>query len=56
MLVHYEGEPKMVLGMKWRKISDNEIITIHLFQDATISALVEELGLEDANSVHPPYR
>ena len=54
MLVEFEGGPTKFLGMKWQQIADNESITIHLSQEATISALVEELGLEYANSVHPP--
>ena len=56
MLVEFECEPKKVLGMKWQKIADNESLTIHLLQEATICALVEELDLEDANSVHPPLQ
>ena len=36
---------RKVLGMKWQKISDNEKFTIHLLQEATVSALVEELIL-----------
>ena len=43
-------------GMKWQKIADYHILTIHLSQEATIRALVEELFLEDTNSVHTPYR
>ena len=53
MLAEFEGEPTKFLGMKWQQITDYESLTIHLLQEATISALVEELGLEDANSVHP---
>ena len=56
MLVDFEGEPKKFLGMKWQKIVDDESLTIYLSQDATISALVEELGLEDVNSVYTPNR
>ena len=55
MLVDFEGESKKFLGIKWQKISDDESHTIHLSQEATISVLVEELGLEDINSVHTPY-
>ena len=55
MLVDFEGEPTKFLGMKWQQIADDESLTIHLSQEADISALVEELGLEDANSVHTPY-
>ena len=42
--------------MKWQKIAYDESLTINLSQEATISALVEELGIEDANSVHTSYR
>ena len=42
------------LGMKWHKIADDDSLTIYLSQEATISALVDELGLEDANIVHSP--
>ena len=42
--------------MKWQKIADDESLTINLSQEVTISAIVEELGPEYANSVHPPYR
>ena len=55
MLVEFEGEPKKFLGMKCQKIADDESLTNHLSQEATISALVEELSLEDAKSVHTPY-
>ena len=55
MLFDFEGELKKVLGMKWKKIADNESLTIPLLQEGTTSALVEELDLEDANSVHPPH-
>ena len=55
MLVDFEGEPKKFLGMKWQQIIDDESLTIHLSQEATISALVEEIFLEDANSVYTPY-
>ena len=40
--------------MKWHKIADDDSLTIYLSQEATISALVDELGLEDANIVHSP--
>ena len=56
MLVDFEGKPEKYLCMKWHQIEDDEILTIHLLQEVTIIALVEELGLEDANSVHTPYR
>ena len=56
MLVDFEGEPTKFLGMKWQQISDDESLTIILSQEVTISALVEELGLEYANSVPTPYR
>ena len=56
MLVYFEGETKNFLGMKWQQIADDESLAIHLLQEATISALVEEIGLEDVNSVHTPYR
>ena len=56
MLVDFEGEPKKFLGVKWHKIADDESLTIHLSQEAKIRALVEELVLEDANSVPTPYR
>ena len=55
MLVDFEGEHKMFSGMKWQQIADDESLTIHLSQESTISALAEELGLEDANSVHTLY-
>ena len=42
--------------MKWQQIADDDSLTIHTSQEATISVLVKELGLEDANSVRPPYR
>ena len=42
--------------MEWQQVSDNDSIIIHLLQEGTISVLVEELGLEDANSFHTPYR
>ena len=42
--------------MKWKQIANDQSLTIHISKEATISALVEELGLEDANNVHPPYR
>ena len=54
MLVDFEGEPKKFLGMKCQKIADDDSLTIHLSKEATIRVLVEELGLEDVNSVHPP--
>ena len=54
-LADFEGEPKIFLGMKCQQVADNESLTIHMLQESTISMLVEELGLEDANSVHPPY-
>ena len=56
MLVDFEGKPKNYLCMKWHQIEDDEILTIHLLQEVTIIALVEELGLEDANSFLTPYR
>ena len=55
MLVDFKGEPKKFLGMKWQKIADDQSLNIHMSQKATIRSLVEELGLEDADSVHPPY-
>ena len=55
IIADFEVELKNVLGMKWQQISDYKILTIHLLQEATISTLVEELGPEDVNSVHPPY-
>ena len=55
MLVEFEGETKKILGMKWKQIADDESLTIHLSQEATIIALVEELGRQYANSVHTPY-
>ena len=56
MLIDFEGEPKKFLGMKWQKIADDDILTIHLSQEATTSALVEEICLEYTNIVHPPLR
>ena len=47
--------PKL-FGMKWQQIADDESLTIHLSQESTISTLVEELVLEDVNSVQTPYR
>ena len=55
MLVDFEGDLKMFLGMKWQQIADNESLTIHLPKEATIRAIVEELGLVDANSFPTPY-
>ena len=56
MLVDFEGGPTKYLFMKWQQIVDHGSLTIHLLQESTISAIVEELGLEDANSFHAPYR
>ena len=56
MLVDFESEPTKFFGIKSQQIADDESLTIHLSQEATISALVEELGREDVNSVHPLYR
>ena len=41
MLVDFEAEPKKFLGMKWQKIADDDILTINMSQEATISVLVE---------------
>ena len=56
MLVDFEGDLKMFLGMKWQQIADDESLTIHLPKEATIRAIVEKIGLVDANSVPTPYR
>ena len=45
MLVEFESELKNVLGMKWHQIAYDDILTIHMQQEANISALVEELSL-----------
>ena len=42
--------------MKWQQIANHKSLTIHLLQESAISALLEELGLEDENCVHTPYR
>ena len=56
MIIDFEGEPKKCLGMKWHQIAYNGSFTVHMSQEVAISALVEELGLENANCVHTPNR
>ena len=55
MPIEFKGEPKNIFGVKWQQITDDQILAIHLSPEATIIAIVEEIGLEDKNSVQNPY-
>eukprot|EP00957_Ditylum_brightwellii_P035917 2721907-Ditylum_brightwellii.AAC.1 len=56
MLVEFDHEPKNFLGMRLEQLKQDNNISIFLSQEATIDALIHDLGLESANIIHTLYR
>eukprot|EP00957_Ditylum_brightwellii_P001459 113782-Ditylum_brightwellii.AAC.1 len=42
--------------MQLEQLKQDNDVSIFLSQEATINALIQDLGLESANIVHTPYR